>query len=276
MEEKIKKVLLKELGPVMPLGIKNPDGAYSKTFTIKPWRMKEERELGQLRDQNRGSTVASFVSSVLTTMCTNIGFNTIEKMKSAEKMVMISQMFIGDVYYLYTWLRISSLGGKLNMNITCPNCSNRFKFIADLETIEVNTCDSLDDACWDYKLKKPFQIRNKDVNELRMGPPRWSTLENMEGIGALNTGEAKANLILGSIVGIKNWKTPTGEMTPVVLTMAELDEMCKEDIEALTGEMDEHSIGPDMSVEGNCPKCRSNYVDQIDWSYDNFFGASSR
>jgi hypothetical protein len=275
-EKKIKRIPLKDLGMTMPLGILTSDGNYAKSFGIKRWRMKEERELGELRDQNRDASVGQFVATVLSAMCTNVGNHDFEKLKPAEKMVHLSQMFVGDVFYLYTWLRLKSLGPQLKLDIKCPNCSNKFKFSADLNTVEVDTCDRLEDAYWDYKLEEPFEIRNKEVTEFRMGPPRWITLENMKGIGGLNTGAAKAGMILGSIVGIKNWKDAKGEPTPVALAVSELDDMAKVDIEGITSMMDENAIGPNMAIEGECPRCRSNYVMPIDWSYDHFFGASSR
>ncbi len=274
-EKSIKKITLEQLGMVMPIGIATPDGSYSKSFSMKRWRMKEERELGELRDQNRDSSVGQFVASVLSFMCTSIGTNDFDKMKSTEKIVHISQMYVGDVFYIYTWLRIKSLGSQLKLDIKCPNCSNKFKFTADLNTVEVDVCEKAEDAFWDYKLREPFEIRGRLVTELRMGPPKWITLENMKGIGGLNTGAAKAGMIIGSIINIVDWKDSNGKPMPVALAMAELDEMSKADIEKITSLMDKNAVGPNMSIEGECPRCRYNYNMAIDWSYDNFFGISS-
>jgi len=271
-EKKIKRTTLSELGPTMPLGILTPDGGYAKSFEVKRWRMKEERQLGELRDQQRGDSVGEFVASVLASMCTSVGNHDFEKLKHPEKLIHISQMFVGDVFYLYTWLRFKSLGEELKLSIKCPNCSNDFKFVANLTTLEVDTCDTLEAAKWVYKLREPFEIRSNMVSELLMGPPRWTTLENMKGIGGLNIGTAKAGMILGCIIGIGN----KSDAEQVVLSVNELDEMGKADIESITVQMDKNAIGPNMAIEGECPKCRSKYVMPIDWSYDNFFGASSR
>ena len=55
-----------------------------------------------------------------------------------------------------------------------------------------------------------------------------------------------------------------------------LDEMGKFDLERLTTLIDENAMGPTMAIEDKCGKCNRDYILPIDWSYDNFFGDSSR
>jgi hypothetical protein len=275
-EKKIKQISMEELGQSMPMGIQIGDGIPVKSFATREWRMKEERELGALRDQQRGHSIGQFVATILSTMCTHIGPYDFEKLKTVEKLIHISQMFVGDVFYVYTWLRIVSLGHNLKLDIKCPSCSNKFKFNANLNTLDIGTAEKFEDTCWNYKLRKPFVIRNKEVTEFLMGPPRWIALEGLKDIGSMDTGSAKAGMILGSIIAISNWLDVNGKPTQVALAINEIDEMCKADIESITAEMDDNAIGPNMSIEGNCPKCHSNYVMPIDWSFDSFFGSSGR
>ena len=133
--------------------------------------------------------------------------------------------------------------------------------------------ETYEDAQWTYELEEPFEIPGAKVTELKPPPPRWTTLENMKSAGGLNTGAAKAGMIAGCIIGIKD---ASGKEQQAMLSMVELDEMSKIDLENITARMDENAIGPNMAIEGDCPRCRSNYVTPIDWSYDNFFGSSSR
>jgi hypothetical protein len=271
----IKRVALKEQGARLPLGIINTDGTYTKDIAVRRWRMAEERELGELRDKNRDANVAQFVGMVLATMCTQLGRHKFEELKQEERRIHISQMFMGDVFYAYVWLRLQTLGSELHLNLRCPNCGFRFPLVADLETIEVDGCDTLEECMWEYKLKESFEIRGKEVTDLLMGPARWTSLESMQGVGGLNTGAAKASVILGSIHGIANWKDKDGKPMQVALAESELDEMGKRDIEAITNRVDEHAVGPNMSVEGSCQRCRYQYKLAIDWGYDSFFGDSS-
>jgi hypothetical protein len=273
-QEKIKTTTLGELGPVLPLGIRK-DGTWHKSIVVKKWRLKEERELGRLKEEQRQSSMAQFVAMVLASMADTLGpHNFSSNIKHEEKLLHISNAYIPDVFYAYIWLRVKSLGNELNLNITCPNqrCNHSFPFAADLNTIEVRTAEKIEDAMWDYDLKEPFTIRGNAVKGFQFGPPRWSVMEGMKGIGSANTGGAKAELILGSI---QNIVKENGETEQLALAMHELDEMCKTDIERITKDLDVHAIGPEMAVDGKCPKCGQEFKSAINWGYDNFFGISS-
>ena len=101
---------IQERGPVLPLGIADSGGNYHQDISVKPWRMKEERELGELRDQNKDANLAKYVSMVLSTMCTRLGPHDFTNMEFDHKRLVISQMFMADVFYAYVWLRIQALG----------------------------------------------------------------------------------------------------------------------------------------------------------------------
>lgn len=272
-KSKITKSLLKDLGPRLPLGVIDSSGAYVKDLAVRPWRLKEERELGEIRDQNRDANVAQFVSMVLGTMCTRIGTHELETIKLPERRVIVSQMFMGDVFFAYIWLRIQALGPELKVDLTCPNCSSKFPFSADLETIEVTSAETLSDALWEYKLHHPFSLRSRQIERLQLGPARWNGLEMMSNSGSLNTGAAKAGIIRASVHGIPD---KDGKFTSTALGEYELDEMSKRDIEEISNQIDKHAIGANMAIEGKCTKCRYSFKMPIDWGYDGFFAVSGQ
>ena len=258
---------IEERGPLLPLGIEGPGGLIKEVET-KPWRMKEERQLGDLREKNKGLNVASFVTIILAHLCRKLGPYDFEAMKFDERRLVIGQMAMGDVYFSHSWLRLCSLGSDLPMDLTCPRCDNEFPFVADVGTIEVKSVESLEQSHWEYELRDSLELRGKKIDLLAMGPTRWNALENVAG-GSLNTGIAKAALIKGAIreaVGLEN----------AVLTDHELDEMSKYDLERLINLIDANSPGPDLSVEAECPRCGGNVIEVIDWGYDSFFATSSR
>jgi len=268
----IKTVLMKDQGARLPLGVEGPDGSFRKDISVRPWRMKEERELGALRDQNKDANVAQYVSMVLGSMCTRLGLHDFEQpqMKLQQKQLAVGQMFIGDVFYAYVHLRLQTLGPELLLNLTCPGCQNKIEnFAADLNTVEVQTCEKLADACWEYHLHSPITIRGKEVTDLVMGPARWNALEMLKGGGI---GTAKPAMIQASVHALGTIE----DSHQAVITEAELDEMSKRDIEALTKLIDKHSIGPNMAVEGKCGKCGRPFRLPIDWGYDGFFGDSTQ
>jgi hypothetical protein len=270
--KKMKTVQLKELGPQLPLGLVDAKGSWAKDIATRPWRMKEERELGALRDQNRDANVAMFVGMVLGAMCTKLGANDLESIKSTERRIIVSQMFTGDVFYAYIWLRVQAIGSELQMQLTCPNCSSKFPFDADLESVEVTTVEKLEDAQWTYELANPFTLRGQQLTKLLLGPSRWNGLEMM-GPSGLNTGAAKAGMIRSSIHAIYG---KDGKPMAIALTDTELDEMSKRDLERITTQIEKNHVGPNMAVEGKCEKCRAAFKMPIDWGYDSFFGSSGR
>lgn len=271
-ESLIKKTTLGEQGPTLPLGVLGPDALYHKDLAVKPWRMKEERELGALRDANKDSNMARYVSMILGSMCTKIGTHEFgdSAVADAAKQLAIGQMFTPDVFYSYIWLRIQAMGPELVLSLKCPKCPHKIdNYVANLASVEVNVVEKLADACWEYKLQHPVNVRSAEVTHFVLGPTRWNALEMMKGSGV---GAAKPAMIKASIHAIGTLEA-NKEM---VLTEGDLDELTKRDIEAMTRLIDKHSIGPNMSIEGKCPACSHEFRMAIDWGYDSFFGDSSQ
>lgn len=261
------KTTMGELGATLPLGTKDLNGVLQRSIVTKPWRLKEEKELGALRDRYKDANVAQYVSMVLGTMCTRLGHHDFTAMKPEERRIHIGQMWMGDVFYAYCYLRRDALGSDLATRVACPHCGHKFQLHANLDTLEVHTGDSIEAFQQTYKLRHPFTIRGKPVESLVLGPARWNALEGIT--GRINTGTAKAALIRGSIHAIPGHEG-------VVLAPHELDELSKRDLEAITGLLDANVMGPDMAISGECPRCSESFRTSIDWGYDGFFGISSQ
>lgn len=267
---KIVKTTLKELGKNLPIGVPRQDGSIIKSFDIRPWRMKEEKELGSLRDERRGDSVAKYVSAVLATLCTRIGPNNFEEISFDNRLLHISQMSMPDVFYVYCYLRYSALGKSVPMEIVCPTCRAKISMEADLESLEVKTIENLSDAFWDYKLQNPFNLRKKQVTGFTLGPAKWNALEVQKASGIYDIGAAKSGIIIGSI------QKAEGIDGPPIFIEQEMDEMSKYDLEAIMDGIEKNAVGPDMAIEETCSGCKRAFRMSIDWSYDNFFGISSR
>lgn len=270
-KEEVKKpkvVLLKDLGPQLPLGVLCEDGSYDKTIEVKRWTAREELELGELREENKDSSMPKYITMVLASMCTRIGPWDFEKMKPVEKHLKISQMFAGDVLYLYCWLRYKSLGGELVMKLTCPNCDKDFDYNFDIENIEVKCGNMLEEFQWEYKLRDPFKIRDKKNSGFLMGPHRWNALETLGSVSSPNTGEVKLKVIHSNIQHLLD--SPEVK----IISEKELLDLTKIDLETLITRIDNDRLGPDMSFETKC-KCRRKFTRSIKWEFDDFFGVSS-
>lgn len=261
---------LVENGASLPIGIPDRSGAINRSIEVRPWRMKEERELGAIIERLKGSRVSQYVPSVLSVMCTRLGPHDLSAMKEVERQIIISQMWMADVFFAYMWLRVQTMGETVGMDLHCPACMAEIPFVADLNTMAVRSVEKAEDAQWWYDVRKPFQARNKEAKRLLIGPPRWATLENMSDQTGKNPGELKAAMINGSVIQIE------GIEGQLVLAHNEMDEMHKVDFEQLATMIDVNAVGADLSVEASCKKCKQDFRASIDWTGEGFFGAPSR
>lgn len=266
---KIKTTTLGALGAMLPIGLSDATGGFAKDIALRPWRLKEERELGDQRDKQRDANVFSYVSMVLATMCTRLGPHDFEKMKPEQRRVITAQMYMPDIFYAYTHLRVQALGANFEAKVNCARCRAKSEMTFDLNTVEVKTVEKYDDAVWEYELANPFTLRGKLVKKMHLGPSRWNVYETIPTGTPINGGSAKALVICGSIIGINDDR-------PVQIADSELDDMSKRDLEKLTAMIDDLNIGPKMAIDDKCPKCSAPLKLPIDWGYDNFFASSSR
>jgi endogenous inhibitor of DNA gyrase (YacG/DUF329 family) len=263
---KITKKTFAEHGATLPLGVLNGN-ELSKEFEVRDWTMKEDRAVGALRDKAGELGVGRFIAEFISKMCLRVGPHDFENMKDAEKILVVNQMFLGDVFYIYVWLRVEALGADLPLEIQCPKCKAPISMKADLNTLDVKSADELGHVRWNYDLKKPFKIRTGDAKTLLMGPPRWSALSGLK--GQMNLGLARFSAVKGAIWGVEG----QGDFA---IADHEIDEMRKIDIEGIQNSSDEHFIGAEMAVDVECPECGKTSLVSLDWSFDTFFSTSSQ
>jgi len=257
----------------LPLGILD-GSSYNKTFSIKRWTLKQEREIGLLAEKNKNASTGRFIAMLIGTMFTKIGQWDFEKLTSEEKILKIMSMYSGDVMFLYCYLRFKSLGPEINIKLTCPTservCGKNFTFVGDVGSID-NVCfDSFNESIWEYNLKEPFEIRKKLVKKFKMGPSKWNTYEIITSKDIKGFGDIKAKIFVSNIIGLND------EKDFINLVDHELDEMGKADIELLSNEIDKNRLGPDLSIETKCDNCGTKFTRTIPWEYSNFFGISSQ
>ncbi len=265
-----RRILLRDLGAQLPFGVAGKDGVLQKGFASKPWRGKEEREVGKIRTAVRADPT-SFVTRLLGYMFTQVGSYNFEAMSDAEKVLVVSQMRSGDVLYLYVWLRAQCIGNEVGMDLSCPHCGRSVPYAADLNTLEVRCAEKAGDADWTYQLRDPFQIRGNEVKALKISPIRWSTSEDVmrAASGKKQGGVSNMDVLYGCIHG-------SVDGPELALAITDLDEMTKFDIERLVALLSESEVGPDLSVTDNCPACLREFTVTMEWAYNDFFSPSSQ
>jgi hypothetical protein len=270
-EPKIVKTTLGELGPQLPIGIPDKTGALQRALAVRKWRLPEEREIGALRAKHKHKNVGKYVSALLAKMCTQLGPHRFDgSQEDPKRMLMIDQMYLGDVLYAYVWLRYKSMGPDMPLHPSCPYCQEDFRYKGDLSTLDVAMATELRATIWDYELREPIKMRNREIRKLTLGPPLLSAL-TAANVDELNTGNSKSTLIYGSVKSLEG----LGEIIPAP---GELDDLCKYDIEELSRLMDERTLGPIMMIKGRCPApaCGRDFQIPIEWTTEDFFSTSSQ
>lgn len=259
----------------LPVGILDGTTVH-RDVVFKKWRTKEERELGRLMAPDMD--MAEHVSLVVSNMCSRIGHHNMDEKDAAEKALIVSMMYMGDVFYTYSMLRKRVVGDALDVKVACPRagCGVTFPYSGKLGTLEVACVDNIDDILWTHKLSVPIEIRKETVTHFDLAYPKWSVVE--AGKGETSEAEIKALTLVGTIVGING----NGQaMSP--LAMEELDELERDDFEAMMAGINENFLGPKMGVEGQCTPdvCKKfkrgghDFAFSIDWRYKHFFARSS-
>jgi len=259
-------------GPVLAMGVPGPGGKLARDIELRPWKGRQMRELGRLREENENANMSEHIGLVLSSMCSRLGGQDFSKLQAKERKLFVSRMYMGDVFHAYCYARLKSLGPDLHVNLTCPACRLEFPWTGDLETLTVATAERVEDAMWEYELLSPVELRGQAVERLSMGPPYWHHVERAQVEGSLDLEGGKLALVAGAVYGI------VGRDAQTPLTDAEIDELEGRDIEGIIARLDDHHVGPDMRIETRCERkgCRSRILRPIDWSYQSFFGSSSR
>lgn len=265
---KVHKTTLREQGALLPLGLADAGGMIRRDISARRWNFKVEKELGALAKEKPDANLHQYVGMVLSVALTKLGPFNFEPMPSAERLAAISRMYVPDIFYAYVWLRTRITSETLAVELRCPFCNHVFDFVADLNSVEVKTADSMEVAKTEYVLRETFDVRGAPLSGLIFGPALWGAWEKNNIVGIMDVAEIKAEVILISIHGLK-------DRPPAALVVDELDEMDKIDIELSTKHINENALGPDMSIDSHCKRCAQKFRQAINWGYHSFFGASS-
>jgi len=264
----VRKTTLAKLGPTLPIGIYGSDGKLHRDLRHSKWVLKHDKLISRLRREYQAANQFMWASVVVAAMYEQIGHHNMSDMKLEQKLAIISGMFFGDVMYAYMWLGRNTIGGNILLNLPCNRCFKIIeKFPADLDTLEVMVCSDPTIERWSHDLNEPLTMGEMKIHSLELGPPMWSPLETAGDEEGLSEAETKAALIQGALQPVDGMQV-TEEMLDEGLTKPDFEDL-------VTGINDNH-IGPNLKVEDNCPLCKRDFVSAIDWSYDSFFGASSR
>lgn len=261
---------LGKLGPNLPVGIMI-NGKRSRPFRLRPFRLKEEKEIAKLRQDAKAMTIGKFVLQVMSKMLMTIGPHNFDTMKEGERVLALCQLTMADMLYVYLYLRYEALGADepVGMKLKCPNCSGEYQWYGDLGTIEVQVVgDDVQSLDRDFELRDGVILRGEMRKKLKLGPFLWGTFLSPD---FQDKSKQNTAVITASIVGVEGI-----DQNPFRIGDDELDELTKYDLNAVIDNIDNNTPGPKLRLEPTCPTCNYKTAIMLDWGYESFFSRSAR
>ena len=266
----MKKTTLSELGLNLPIGAKKYK---AKSFAFKSWGMDEEKKIGELKRKHK---TGQFLSEVLALMLDHCCGESFESLEHPRKLLMINQLPLMDVLYLWVYLRYDQVDEYIRMDVGCPFCSRMNKdFIANLGGLDVDCLEHVgeeiteEDEFTFYKVRKPFEIdEGEKVEQIKIARTPWDAMEKATDEIFANQGMLTEMIFKKSIIGIND---EHGYVDIDKLNRG----IRKRDIESLSNKITDFNGGPSLVVSGKCTFCANTFQRQLDWSYDLFFGSGS-
>jgi hypothetical protein len=256
---------LAERGASLPIG----QAGARWELVARNWTTRYERELS--KSSKGRSNMARRVSLVVATLFKKFGPHVWDDDTDIEdRKAVLSKMYSADMFYAYCFLRREALGEELKLKIRCGSCRKEFEWLADLDTLEIHSPKEHTDLFWTYTLRNPVDLRGVHVEKFRIGPQRWSMLENNIHDVEKDMGAAKISGVCSSICGFND------DAKDIELGPNELDDVSKYDFEYILSELNVRFWGPKMGVELECVECKTELVQMIPWDYNDFFSISSQ
>ena len=253
-------------GQRLPIGhIQN--GQLYRNFKLAKFTMREERAIEGLRKARGNMSLATFVAEILGKMLVSYGpWDDFQELEEGQRLHIISNAWLGDVMYMYLYLRITAIGPDMKFDVTCPSCQEKARLPADLGQTDVIVAEDLASLSRNYELRDGVEVGIATVKSLVIQPPRWQAMDAMKGARS-NHGDVKLSMILSSIRQLGDGKRPA--------TMDIMETIGKRDLELLTKYIDQTSPGPDLVLEATCPQCGHVTNNPLNWNWDFLFTASS-
>lgn len=264
---------LREVGRVLPIGYYDNSGKLHRSFELVAWDWEVEEELGALAEKEGDMPMGVYVSEIIGTGLAKLGDLDFTRLKRSQRRLVVSRLFYSDAIYIYVHVRIAALGPHIRFErFKCEKCRKPTDFVGDLRTLEVKAYPEGEVPRKTVALDRPFAYGGKEVSRVDVGPLKWAFMETDDVATLTNPAKFRMATLKHGVVGLEGID---GDV-PIVLTREHAKQIGPAGINRLVLEIDELGGGAVMECAGRCVSCGYEFRRAIDWTYDNFFGRSSR
>lgn len=273
-EEESDLPTLADVGRRLPIGYRDATGKLHRDFEIIDWDWDVEEELGDLAEKNQDMPMGVYISEIVGRGIRSLGEIDFSKLKRSQRRLVVSQLYHADVIYVYVWARIAALGPNLRVeDFKCESCGfDHVGFAGDLRTLEVKVHEGEEAPTREIELEQGFVYGSGEVRRVVVGPLKWSFMETSDVSVLTNPAKFRLATLRSGVVGVEG----IANGAPVVVTREHAKQMGPASVNRLVAAIDEVGGGAVMEIGGACARCKRNFRRSIDWTYDNFFGRSSR
>jgi hypothetical protein len=270
--DKFPKLTLDKLRGSLPIGFVDGKGLVKGYKARERFKGKEEKIIGRWKNQNPNSTIGKLTTFVLSTLLETVGPHADFASRSMEqKQVIIGQMHMADVLTAYFGVRLEKLGKKLRIRLKCPACRRPIRITLDLSSMEITSAHTWEDCHIVVDLPNGIPLlegtETKLFKRVTLIPPKWWPME------AASEADEEYDMALRSLPSCL--EAVEGLKKEQWLGQDWLDATDKLDLEILSGIVSDSFPQPELVLDLHCSKCKHQWQQMLDWSYDSFFGSAS-
>lgn len=276
------KTTLGELGaklPVYCLG-KDKKPIQDLSFSFHTWDMEMEEKLAERAEKSKN--VGLFINEMMCMLLDQFCGQDFQAIDGANKTLMMNQLDMSNMMYLYIFLRVEVMGADYRLSIVCPNgrCGKQIDdYVVSLEDVDVHVKEfdfekgePKNPRVAKYELVKPILFNDMTITAFEFDVSKWDYMERSEKSDGDNTASLKKLMLKSSISG---FYTGTLKVTKFLDPQAVMKKLQKVDIEKCIRMVTENNAGPAPVLAGECPHCKTKWHKPLDWSYRGFFDSSS-
>ncbi len=267
---------LREHGSNLSIGLPDPNGGLLKPFSTRRFSHKDNKALAARRDD--AVTAGRFASEVIKMFVTDVAGFKLGETSEGERSLFVNRLSMADAFTLYFGVRITAKGPIIKPRLRCPMCKFAFSDTVDLYSTIMRIITDPTELEREFKFSETYTVeiakgREVTFDRVTLGPPMWSEIEGLTPEKFDNTAIMTEAIIRGAIKRLGDLSETD---TRLALSSNALDMLSLLDIDDLTEDINNNAPGPELVIDTKCKRCKSKITTPLDWSYDSFFGTSSR
>lgn len=254
-----------EYGKRLPVGIIQ-NNILNKEFDLKKLTWGIEKNISAMMmtpEYRRTESIGKYIATILAHTVTNVGGTDITNFTYDKKIRLFNSMYQGDIFYMYAYLRLISVGHEMWMkNAQCINNNNHvFDYCLDVSSLKVLHIERPEQLKHTFELHDGIIIEKEAKKRVTIVPQRWEAIDLAVGTSEMEMFEKMFLSSLDSIEG----------MPDIDLPEHKLENITKTDMNIIKNNLDTKMMGPIWSIEIKCPQCNQRMFHSVNWMFDDFF-----